>query len=185
MLEYAGIDPHVLNQPRGLMGVLMSHLPHPPDTLPAGIPRGTRPAMPSNFNPLEALGKLPGAQPLSRVNLLSSLPLLLIGISNYFLVPAAIVFGRRAVMLLCGVIATACSIWAGVSTSLPAHLAARSVHAIGAGCIESLIPLIVQDVTYLHCRSRAMSSIALSQVSVPRPASGCYDGLMSPRDWSA
>ncbi|CAK7215967.1 hypothetical protein SBRCBS47491_002671 [Sporothrix bragantina] len=120
----------------------------------------------SSANLLEILSMLPGAQPLDRVNLLVSLPVLLVGVSNYILVPASIAFGRRAVMIFCVVLATLCTAWAGLSTSLNSHIAARCLQAIGTGAVESLIPLIVQDMTFVHQRSRGIGLVWASQAIV-------------------
>lgn len=117
-------------------------------------------------NPLEALSNLPGAPPLRRVNLLTSIPVLMIGLSNYILVPASVVFGRRAVLIFCALLTTFCSLWAGLSTSLESHLAARTIHGLGAGVVESVIPLVIQDMTFLHERNKYIGLIWASQVSV-------------------
>ncbi|KAL2829632.1 major facilitator superfamily domain-containing protein [Aspergillus pseudoustus] len=155
MFEYAGLDPKLLNKPGGLAGALQS--------LGSG-PSGSGPgAIASSSNPMEALAHLPGAPPLSRVNLLSSLPILMVGLSNYFLVPLAVTFGRRPVMVCCGAIAWASCIWAGQSHSLESHLGARCIQAIGAGAVESLIPLIVQDMSFIHQRGRAIGMVWASQ----------------------
>jgi len=86
------------------------------------------------------------------------------GISSYFLVPLSIAIGRRPVLLACGVLAWAGGFWAGASNSLASHLAARAVQGIGAGAVEALIPLIVQDIMFIHERNRAISVIWASQV---------------------
>ena len=148
MFVYAGLDPMLLNDPGGFAKVLA--------TLPAGTPM---------TNPLEALGQIPGAQPLSRVNLLYSIPMLIVGLSNYFIVPASVAFGRRALIIFCAVLATVCTVWAGYSTSLESHLLARCLHAVGTGATESLIPLMIQDMTFIHQRNRAISIISAAGVS--------------------
>ncbi|KAK4033939.1 MFS general substrate transporter [Parachaetomium inaequale] len=149
LLEYAGLDPKILNDPAGLGGVFASAAGG------AGFPTGG--------NPLEALASLPGAEPLSRVNLLVSLPVVLAGVANYLLVPASVAFGRRIVLIFCGLLATFSTIWSGLSTSLSSHIASRCFQALGAGAVESLIPLIVQDMTFIHQRSRALSLVWASQ----------------------
>ncbi|KAL1900668.1 hypothetical protein Sste5346_002393 [Sporothrix stenoceras] len=130
-----------------------------PSTGAGGIPAGIS----TSGNPLDMLSLLPGAQPLSRVNLLVSLPVLFVGVSNYFLVPASIAFGRRTVMVFCVVLATFCTLWSGLSQSLPSHIASRCLQAIGAGAVESLVPLIVQDMTFVHQRSRGIGLVWASQ----------------------
>ncbi|KAE9983493.1 hypothetical protein BLS_004266 [Venturia inaequalis] len=140
-LEYAGIDPKILSQ------VDVSTLS------PAGV---------VNLNPLKMLAGI-GGPPLWKISLLASLPLLTNGISSYFLVPLSISIGRRPVLLICGVMAWTGGFWAAMSRSLDSHIAARCVQALGAGAVEALIPLIIQDMVFIHQRNRAMSFVWSAQ----------------------
>ncbi|KAK3307697.1 major facilitator superfamily domain-containing protein [Chaetomium strumarium] len=140
-LEYAGINPQVLSvidlsqlQPEGAVDV----------------------------NPLRSLSAL-GGPPLYRVALLSSLPLLVNGLASYLLVPLSIAVGRRPVLLFAGAAAWVGGLWGGLSTSLESHLAARCLQGLGAGAVEALIPLIVQDMMFIHERNRAIACIGASQ----------------------
>jgi hypothetical protein len=79
MLEYAGIDPHILNEPDGLAS-LFGSFGGGSSSIPSGITSGETSessgsisSSASSSNPLELLSNLPGAQPLSRINLLVSL----------------------------------------------------------------------------------------------------------------
>ncbi|OBT64191.1 hypothetical protein VE03_06877 [Pseudogymnoascus sp. 23342-1-I1] len=113
---------------------------------------------------LEAiLANSPGAPTLQQINMLSSIPVLVVGLSNYILVPVSVAIGRRPVLIFCGILAWVCAIWAGFSTSLTSHLVARSFQAIGAGAVESLIPYIAQDISFIHERSRSIGIIWASQ----------------------
>ena len=137
VLYYAGIDPKILGEL-------------------SGIPTG--PDGKVNPNPVSTLGSL-GGPPIWRVYLLTSLPLLTNGLSNYFLIPLAIAIGRRPVLLLCGALAWAGSIWAGASSSLNSHIAARCLQGLGAGTVEALVPLVVQDFVFIHRRNTAVSAV--------------------------
>lgn len=141
VLEYTGIDPKILGQ-------IDINLFVPPGQV--------------NLNPLDILSGL-GGPPLSKVALLASLPLLVNGISSFFLVPLSIAIGRRPVLLLAGACAWAGGLWAGFSTSLDSHIAARCFQGLGAGAVEALIPLIVQDFMFIHQRNKAIASIGASQ----------------------
>ncbi len=141
MLEYAGIDPKILGQ------IDLSQI-SPPGAV--------------NLDPLSALASL-GGPPLYQVALLSSLPMLINGIASYFLVPLSIAIGRRPVLLLAGLLAWSGGLWAGFSQSLGSHLAARCFQGLGAGAVEALIPLIVQDMMFIHQRNKAIASISASQ----------------------
>ncbi|QDS76825.1 hypothetical protein FKW77_002884 [Venturia effusa] len=140
-LEYAGIDPKILAK------VDISAL-SPPGSV--------------NLNPLKLLAGL-GGPPLWKTSLLASLPLLTNGISSYFLVPLSISIGRRPVLLACGIMAWSGGFWAAASRSLYSHLAARCIQAVGAGAVEALVPLIVQDLVFIHQRNRAMSFVWATQ----------------------
>jgi MFS family permease len=120
------------------------------------------------LNPVKMLDGL-GGPPLWKVTLLASLPLLTNGISSYFLIPLSISIGRRPVLLACGIMAWTGGFWAGVSRNLVSHIAARCFQALGAGAVEALIPLIIQDMMFIHQRNRAMSSIWAIQVSLEDP----------------
>jgi MFS family permease len=139
-LEYAGIDPKIIGQ------IDLSSLVHGE----------------VNLNPLSALASL-GGPPLWQITLLSSLPLLVNGIASYFLVPLSIAIGRRPVLLTAGILAFSGGWWAGYSQSLPSHLAARCFQGLGAGAVEALIPLIVQDMMFIHQRNKSIALIGASQ----------------------
>lgn len=143
VLEYAGIDPKVLA------------------TLDLAA-FATGPGGAVNLNPFALLASL-GGPPVWKVALLSSLPLLMNGVASYLLVPLAIAVGRRPVLLLVGVLAWSGGLWASFSTRLESHLAARALQGLGAGAVEALIPLIVQDMMFIHQRNRAISLISAGQ----------------------
>ncbi|KAI1333779.1 major facilitator superfamily transporter [Xylariaceae sp. FL0016] len=100
---------------------------------------------------------------LAKVSLLATIPLLSNGVASYFLVPLSIAVGRRPVLLLTATFSWAGGLWAGSSQSLESHLAARVIHGLGAGAVEALLPLIAQDLVFIHQRNRALSLIIASQ----------------------
>ena len=100
---------------------------------------------------------------IGKVSMLATIPLLSNGIASYFLVPLSIALGRRPILLLVGACAWAGGLWAGLSSSLEEHLVARAVQGLGAGAVEALIPLIIQDMVFIHQRNMAMSTIVSSQ----------------------
>ena len=85
------------------------------------------------------------------------------GLSSYILVPLSIYVGRRPVLVFAGVVAWGGGLWAGFSTSLESHLVARCFQGLGAGTVESLLPLIVQDMMFIHQRNTAIAAISASQ----------------------
>ncbi|KAI1502292.1 major facilitator superfamily transporter [Biscogniauxia marginata] len=115
------------------------------------------------LDPLDVIPE--GVQPasLAQVALLATIPLLSNGIASYFLVPMSIAVGRRPILLLTATFSWAGGLWAGFSQSLESHLAARVIHGLGAGAVEALLPLIAQDIVFIHQRNRALSAIIASQ----------------------
>ncbi|KAK6832881.1 major facilitator superfamily transporter protein [Apiospora arundinis] len=81
----------------------------------------------------------------------------------YFLIPLSIAIGRRPVLIFTATCSWAGGFWAGSSTSLQQHIAARILHGLGSGAVEALLPLIVQDMVFLHQRNRAISAVIASQ----------------------
>ncbi|KAL8367094.1 hypothetical protein RB595_000414 [Gaeumannomyces hyphopodioides] len=141
ILEYAGVDPR---------SIRTVDFVHPANHTPPGSPLSVLPA---------------GVRPpdLGRITLLATIPLLTNGAASYLLVPLSTAVGRRPVMLLASTCACAGGAWAALSSSLGSHLAARAVQGLGAGAVEALIPLVVQDMFFLHERNTWMSTIVSSQ----------------------
>lgn len=142
-LEYAGINPKIL----GTINLSSINL-----TGANGKPE----------DPLQLLNNL-GGPPISKVELISTLPILVNGIASYALVPLSIAYGRRPVILLSGLLAWTGGLWAGFSTSLNSHIAARVFQGFGAGAVEALIPLILQDMLFINQRNKAFSLVSAGQ----------------------
>lgn len=143
LLEYAGVDPTTIKDI---------------DFVAASGGRGTQ------LNPLAVIPKGVTPPSLEEVSMLATVPLITNGIASYFLVPLSIAVGRRPIVLLTAILAWSGGLWAGLSTSLQSHLAARAVMGLGAGAVEALIPLVVQDMVFIHQRAKAQSAIVASQV---------------------
>jgi len=143
-LEYAGINPKILDT-INISAVLA--------------------AQGNKANVVSLLSSF-GGPPIWKISMLATLPLLTNGVSSYFLVPLSIAIGRRPLLILCGLLAWVGGLWAGMSKSLDSHLAARCLQGLGAGAVEALIPLMVQDIVFIHNRNRAMSSIWAAQVGL-------------------
>ena len=144
-LQYANINPNILDHVDGSILSSSGKL---------------------DLNPV-ALLTTTGGQPLWKISLISSLPLLPNGLSSFLLIPLSIAVGRRPVIIVCGLLAWVGGLWAGFSRSLDSHLAARALLGLGAGAVEAWIPLMVQDLVFLHQRNRAISSIWAAKVGRP------------------
>lgn len=141
LLEYSGVDPASTLKNADLKGN--------PDPL-AVIPPGVQPVS------------------LTQVSLLATIPLLSNGFATYLLVPLSTAIGRRPVLILTSTLSWASGFWAGASTSLTSHIAARVFHGLGSGAVEALLPLIVQDIMFIHQRNKAVAAIIAAQVSDTR-----------------
>lgn len=138
LLEYSGVNPaSVLKDPN-----FHSNPANPLSIIPPGV------------TPI----------PLTQLTLLSTIPLLVNGIVSYFLVPLSIAIGRRPVLIIMATCSWVGGFWAGASTSLYQHVAARVLHGLGSGAVEALLPLIVQDMVFIHQRNKSISAILASQV---------------------
>lgn len=81
----------------------------------------------------------------------------LTGYANFLIVPAANLFGRRPVLLICGLICILANIWQALVTSYPSFIGARVISGLGAAANESLMPMVVADVLFLHQRGTSMT----------------------------
>ncbi|KAH8179180.1 major facilitator superfamily protein [Sarocladium implicatum] len=91
-----------------------------------------------------------------RANDLMTHPALFMGVGNLFSVPLSMVIGRRPVFLFSIILLVVGGVWCAMSTSLGSHIAGRNVMSIAAGQSESLAPLMVQEMHFLHNRSRQL-----------------------------
>ncbi|RDW84249.1 hypothetical protein BP6252_01839 [Coleophoma cylindrospora] len=96
---------------------------------------------------------LPQGHATEEVVRLLTFPALFIGVGNYIILPMSLAFGRRPVFILSVVILLAATIGSAVQTSYKAHLATRIIQGLATGATESLLPLMLTDITFLHERS--------------------------------
>ena len=136
LLEYSGVDPK--------------------EVLPKADLKG-------NPSPLAVIP--PGVVPVSlyQVTLLQTLPSLSNCVAAYFLVPLSLAIGRRPVLLVTAMCSWIGGFWAGYSNSLQSHLAARIIHGLGSATVEGLLPLIMQDMVFIHQRNRSIAAIMACQ----------------------
>lgn len=126
----------------------------------------------NNHDPTALIPPGAGGVSLSQISLLATIPLLSNGFATYLLVPLSTAIGRRPVLILTSTLAWTSGFWAGASTSLYSHIGARIFHGLGSGAVEALIPLIIQDLVFIHQRNRAIAAIFAAQVRTltPQPA---------------
>lgn len=71
--------------------------------------------------------------------------------------PLANVYGRRPIIILCGLICILANIWQALVTSFPSFLGARVISGLGAAANESIMPMVVSDLLFVHQRGRSMA----------------------------
>ncbi|EXJ71189.1 uncharacterized protein A1O5_06183 [Cladophialophora psammophila CBS 110553] len=89
-----------------------------------------------------------------QISLLTGATIITLGYANFIIVPACDVFGRRPVILMCGLIVLAANVWLALAGSYNSFLGARLVSGIGAAANESIMLVVVADVFFLHERGR-------------------------------
>ncbi|RYO73821.1 hypothetical protein DL766_001811 [Monosporascus sp. MC13-8B] len=94
---------------------------------------------------------------LPEVNMLFGAAAITLGYANFVIVPAANVWGRRLVVLVCGLVCVLANVWQGLVTSYDSFIGARVISGIGAAANESIMPMVVADMLFVHQRGRSMA----------------------------
>ncbi|KAK7745338.1 hypothetical protein SLS53_002834 [Cytospora paraplurivora] len=82
---------------------------------------------------------------------------LLQGTGNFIWVPLANKYGRRPVYIISYCIYLACTIWAIFDNTYAGFLASRIIMGIGSGAAETIAPITIADVFFLHERGAIMA----------------------------
>ncbi|KAI3390707.1 hypothetical protein diail_8804, partial [Diaporthe ilicicola] len=94
---------------------------------------------------------------IPQVNLLFGVAAITLGYANFVIVPLANCFGRRPVIIICGIVCVLANVWQALVTSFPSFLGARVVSGLGAAANESLMPMVISDLIFVHQRGRSMA----------------------------
>ncbi|KAK8042423.1 MFS general substrate transporter [Apiospora phragmitis] len=94
---------------------------------------------------------------LPQVNMLFGAAAITLGYANFLIVPAANVFGRRPIIIICGLICILANIWQGLVTSYSSFIGARVISGLGAAANESIMPMVISDILFVHQRGRSMT----------------------------
>ena len=94
---------------------------------------------------------------LPEVNMLFGAAAITLGYANFLIVPAANVWGRRPVILVCALVCILANVWQGLVTSYDSFIAARVISGLGAAANESIMPMVVADMLFVHQRGRSMA----------------------------
>jgi MFS family permease len=77
-----------------------------------------------------------------------------LAIGNYIILPVSLAFGRRPVFLVSSIILLVSTIGSAVQNDYKSHLATRTIQGLATGASESLLPLMLTEITFLHQRGR-------------------------------
>ncbi|GAK65162.1 uncharacterized protein PAN0_008c3379 [Moesziomyces antarcticus] len=88
-----------------------------------------------------------------KVTWLSTLPSVMVGLGNLIVLPASMVIGRRPIALGASMVLVAGCIGSACAQTFEQHLATRIVQGLAAGISESLLPLMITEITFVHQRS--------------------------------
>ncbi|USW52693.1 Putative major facilitator superfamily, MFS transporter superfamily [Septoria linicola] len=87
------------------------------------------------------------------ITALMTYPTMFMGLGNLIFMPLAMSIGRRPVYLMSCVILVAAAIGAAYVKNYDRHLAVRMILGFAAGQSEALVPMMIQEIHFLHERS--------------------------------
>ncbi|KAK3394129.1 major facilitator superfamily domain-containing protein [Podospora didyma] len=108
-------------------------------------------------------GATPRANPrlfvasVAKVSYFFTTTALMQGLGNFFWVPIANKYGRRPTYVFSYLIYTVCAIWLCFEHSYSGFLAGRIIMGFGAGAAETIAPITIADVFFLHERGTVMA----------------------------
>ncbi|KAJ4408929.1 hypothetical protein N0V82_009584 [Gnomoniopsis sp. IMI 355080] len=112
---------------------------------------------PLSIAPLTQIFTAEFQKTIPQVNLLFGVAAIVLGYANFLIVPLANVYGRRPIIILCGLVCILANIWQALVTSFPSFLGARVISGLGAAANESIMPMVVSDLLFVHQRGRSMA----------------------------
>lgn len=111
---------------------------------------------------------IPGAPSYQTSSQLGTLPSLFVGVGGILSVLLAQCTGTRFVMVLDSALLVATLVWCaaahGAARGLYSHIAARCIMGLCVGSVESLVPLILRDLHYVHERNSRIVAMWASGV---------------------
>ncbi|KAL5361218.1 major facilitator superfamily domain-containing protein [Aspergillus floccosus] len=87
---------------------------------------------------------------VNQVVWLSTFPSLFVGIGNFLILPLAMVFGRRFATIISTIILLGATIGCALSRTWAQHLGLRIIQGLAAGATESVLPLILAEITFVN-----------------------------------
>lgn len=96
-------------------------------------------------------------RPLEDILQFTGVCILVFGFSNFLWVPIATKYGRRIVILTSTLVGLGACIWRAEAKSYGSFMGAVVVHGIASGVSETLPPMLIADVFFLHERGAYMT----------------------------
>ncbi|KAI4725832.1 MFS general substrate transporter [Aureobasidium sp. EXF-10728] len=94
----------------------------------------------------------PTGKTVQQVVNLTTYPSLVMAFGSFLILPLSMMFGRRPIFLGCCVLLLGSTFGAGASNSYNTHMACRILQGIAAGATESVLPLIITDMSFVDER---------------------------------
>ncbi|KAF1347498.1 major facilitator superfamily domain-containing protein [Delphinella strobiligena] len=94
----------------------------------------------------------PQGKTIQQVVNLTTFPSLVIAFGSFLILPPSMIFGRRPVFLGCSILLLGSTLGAGSSNDYNTHMACRILQGIATGSTESLLPLIISDISFVDER---------------------------------
>ncbi|KAK8159716.1 major facilitator superfamily domain-containing protein [Phyllosticta citrichinensis] len=120
------------------------------------------------------------------ITALMTYPSMFMGIGNIISMPLALAVGRRPVFLASTLLLFVSAILCGYANTYKYHYAARLVLGLAAGQSEALVPLMVEEIHFLHERSHMLMIQSASQTILSAVLILCASpiaGAITPRYW--
>ncbi|GAM41705.1 hypothetical protein TCE0_042r15026 [Talaromyces pinophilus] len=81
---------------------------------------------------------------------LLTFPSLFVGIGNFLILPLGLLYGRRFAFIVSTIVLLGATIGCALNNSWEQHLALRIIQGLAAGATESVLPLILAEITFVH-----------------------------------
>ncbi|KAJ5819424.1 hypothetical protein N7474_005015 [Penicillium riverlandense] len=88
----------------------------------------------------------------TKVVWLATFPSPFVGVGNYLILPLGLIYGRRSATIASIIILLVATVGCAVSQTFGQHLGLRILQGLATGATESLLPLILSEVTFVHQR---------------------------------
>ncbi|KAH6629615.1 major facilitator superfamily domain-containing protein [Boeremia exigua] len=120
------------------------------------------------------------------ITALMTYPSMFMGVGNLICMPLALAIGRRPVYLLSLLILIGSAVWAAYARNYNEHLGARMLLGFAAGQSEALVPMMIQEIHFVHERSTFLMWQSATQTVLAAVYVICASpiaGAIGPANW--